>query len=61
MWQAADIRQALGYAITEATAYTGLFQRNATSTRLLYLLSALGNVYEVSQNAAWREIVPPPR
>jgi|GEM_PF-6967062 len=59
VWASDDIRNALGYAVTEGIRYDGLLQRSTqASGNLTYLLASSGHIYRFGEGVVWGVIIP---
>lgn len=59
IWRQDGIRDALGYALSDAVSYPGLMQRTVhPSGEEIYLTNASGNIYRFGTGLVWGVIIP---
>lgn len=59
IWKNEGIRNALGFAISEAVEYPGMLQRTVNSLgEIVYFSASSGHVYRIGEGIVWGVIIP---
>lgn len=56
LWQTPDIQASLGYAVSPAKTYSGLWQRGQNG--VIYFSASSGHIYRLGEGLVWGVIIP---